>query len=272
VALLLALVSALLFLAAGCSSVQRVVLSEDGPGHASVALLSGTPVPEAAPDPALAAMSPFQAEVSLRRLVVRPSTWLSIVRGEPQPFLSPEQVRWAAGALSRHLPGLRPDQRLELRFQDRFKGYEVQVQVYREGVWLVYRFLKLAADPTAPPDPTRTLPLNYVALEPQPGQALESDPFAFVLKDPLRKALLAVAEHESEKLALIRDAFRAGTLDVREARELELLARQRPELSLAVWRLFLDKRATLEKARTQGLLDEPAYNVQRRALRSDLEP
>jgi hypothetical protein len=263
-----------LALLAGCA-MQRQVLSSDVHQHLEVALLSGAPVAEPPADPAFARMTPRQVEESLRRLVVRPAGFTTLSLGEPAPFLSEEQLRWARDAVATLLPTQRPDQRVQLRFLDRFSHYDVEVEIFGEGRNLVYHFTRLSVPPKALSDPMQPFDqhLHYVTLQPQPGQVYAEDGYTFYLRDPVF-ALAAAAAAPPQLSALA--AFEQGAAQ-RKLPEAELPpARERlaahPQTSLEAVRTYLDRLQLVLNAQQQGLFSAQEAAQRKARLLDELAP
>jgi hypothetical protein len=262
-------------LAGACSSLERQVLSVDEGQSRSVVLLSGTPPPETPPLAGLKAITPAQVEGSLRRLVVEVSSWAQFLRGDPQPFLSGEQVAWARDRIAAHLPQLRPDQRLQLSFQDRFKGYAVEMEVYAEGENIVYRFPKLAAREPALVNPRERKvprPPNFVTLVAQPGQRVGYDLHAHYLWDVAIEGKGGGLQARLAKLALVKQGLDGKTLDEEEATTLETAIKERPYLTEELLQDYLEKRRTLNTARNQALLSDAEWESRRQRLLKELAP
>lgn len=260
-----ALLLALLALGACSLLVSRDVISEDPDAGRAVALLSNTDPPATPPAPEFTRLTPLEAEASLQRVIVKPSTWISFVREEPQPLFAEEQLTWAAAAIAAHVPGLQPEQRLQLRFLDRFKGYPTEVDVHAEGNDLVYRFTKLAKQPADVGDPLRPVLARFAKLVPQTGQSLEDDGQVATLSDPVFGR--ATVDHLARNLALLDAAVEDSTLtaeDVAPARA-ALTARPAAATPDAV-QTYLEKLATLVRAEKQGLLSASETQARRERL------
>ena len=266
----LLLLLGLSLLAAGCSMPRYDVLEKEGSAR-SVVLISGLRH-VSPPDPALIAqLSPMQLEQSLRRLVVRVSTWVSFILGDPQPLLSGEQIQWVLGVLHPRLLQLQPDQRLELNFKDRFKGLQIQMQVYPDGSELVFRFLQLVSDPPEPGMLTRgEMPVHRAQLFPQAGQKLTYDEKAVSLHEPLAAAQLESAAELQSKMGLLDSALKNSVALPEEEKTLRALIQDHPNVSIAAWKLYWDKRATLATARSQGLFSTAEYEQRKQSLLKEL--
>jgi hypothetical protein len=256
-------------LLAGCSQ-SREVLSSNAQEHRTVAIVSGREPTQPPADPAFRELSPLQLEASLRGLVVRPAHYFALNLGDPAPFLSPDQVTWARDALSTLLPKLRPDQRVELSFLDRFNHYDVVVDVYGEGRELVYRFSKLSAPEEAPTMTSAgAKPESYARLVPQPGQSYRFDTRAYYLKD----AVLghdAQARMLADKRAALEREGKERQLPADELQPARAVLEAHPELSLQSLRLYLDKLQLVLKAQQQGLFSADEAAQRKRKLLEEL--
>jgi hypothetical protein len=270
-ALLLAL---LLPLLVACAA-QRDVISEDAEAHREVAILTGVKAPATPADPRFAQLTVLQAEGSLRRLIVKPSGVIAFSRGDPKPFLTPEDVLWARDAVASALPKLGPQQRLQLRFRDRFNQFNVEVELYGEGSELVYRFTKLAANPDPTPmNETRGKPLNYVELVAQPGQRYDYDVYAYYLRDGLFNQ--PEGAPSAEALTAMQDELRArvsaGKLSNEDVAPVEGLLRTQAPITLDTLKLYLDKLETVLSAQRQGLFSADEAAARRQKLLDELRP
>ncbi len=267
------LASLLIAASIAACAIDRQVISVDEQKKRQVAILTGTPPSEQPASAGFGNLTPLQAESSLRRLTVEVSTWISFVRGEPQPFLTPDQIQWARAEMATHLPRIRPDQRLQLSFKDQFHHLDVEAEIYADGGYLVYRFTKLASPDLsgAPPrDIVMQRPPNFVALVEQAGQIHDYDRYAIILKDPVFVYAASGEQTVQEQLAVIQAALQAGTIGRDEADALQALVRDRPDTTAAALWLYMEKRETLNKARDQGLFSEAEFQERRETLRSEL--
>lgn len=254
----------------GCTFVHRNVVSTDETSGREVAVLSGTEPPDPPPVAEIAQLSPLEAEASLRRLIVRPSTWASFMRGDPEPFLSPEQLTWARGAVAPEIPRLKPDQRLQLRFRDRFHHYETEVEIYPQGRTLVYRFTKLADQPEElrRDNPAVTAP-HYVEFAAQPGQNVDIDGGVVTLQD----AVVGRAEREAPlaaNVALLDEAVKAGRLSAEDAAPARTLLEANPRVGSDALKLYLEKLATVIKAENQGIFSAEEAKARKEKLLDEL--
>ena len=266
------LASLLIAASIAACAIDHQVISVDEQKKRQVAILTGTPPPEQPAGAGFGNLTPLQAESSLRRLMVEVSTWISFVRGEPQPFLTPDQIQWARAEMVTHLPRIRPDQRLQLSFKDQFHHLDVEAEIYADGGYLVYRFTKLAS-PDLSGAPTRDIvmerPPNFVELVEQAGQIHDYDRYAIILKDPVF-VYGASGEQGLQRLAIIQSALQAGTIGREEADALLALIEDPPKTTAEALRLYVEKRETLNKAREQGLFSEAEFQERLETLRGEL--
>lgn len=260
----------ILAIGAGGCSLQKEKLDERGENQ-EVYKLTGLAQPEAARDPLFDALSPLQVESSLRRVIVRPSDWMSIIKKDPAPFFSTDQRTWIKNILIEQMPTLQPNQQLEFVFRDQFKDFLVELRMYPDGEFLVYRFLALAANPSRARKFGDPKPLNYAEIKPLSGQIYSDARNAWVLKDPIRLDVLASSKIMDQKLALARKAFKQSVIKDAELKEMENTIRDKPEISLDVWRVFWEKRTTLYNARNQGLFTEEEFQDRHRKLMGELK-
>jgi hypothetical protein len=269
-AALVAVLTAVLATVLTACAAQRDVLSEDRAHGREVALLTGTALPEPPADPRFRELTALQAEESLARLIVRPSKVVSFVRGDPQPFLSPEQQAWARDALATVLPRLKPDQRLQLRFLDRFQGFQVEAEVYAEGPALVYRFTRLAAQPEDPARGTSLFkPVAFVQLVERPGQTVSSDDYAYVLRDAVF-GTVARGLSESEQLAELERAAAARGIAHGELEAARAALQGRPDITLEAIGSYVDKLGLVLRSREQGLFTDAEAAERKQRLLHEL--
>lgn len=254
-------------LLAGCV-VEREVLSVDEAQHREVALLVGTPAPDEPPAPAFAAFTRDQAAASLGRVIVRPSTWITFIREDPEPLLSPEQIAWAAGPVAEHVPRLKPDERVQLRFRDRFHNYRVEVEVYPEGRFLVYRFTRLADQPERVAEQPNVNKVRYARLEPQPGQIEDSERDVEILRDPIFTESGASAPL-ARRQALLDAAAGRGVSAETLAPARALLAAH-PDLPLEALRSYVEKLEVVLEGRAKGLFSPEEAAARQQALLDEL--
>jgi hypothetical protein len=265
---------ALALLLAGCA-MQREVLSSDEQEHRAVALLSRAPEAEPPPDPAFTRISPQQVQTSLERLIVRPSGVITFSKGPPAPFLSAEQLRWAGNAVATLLPKLRPDQRVQLTFLDRFSHYDVEVEIFGEGRNLVYHFTRLSVPPKELSDPMNPYDqhLHYVTLEPQRGQVYAEDGYTFYLRDPVfaTAAEAAPAPRVPALLVFEQDAAQRKLPSAELAPARERLA-VHPETSAEAVHAYLERLQLVLNAQQQGLFTAQEAAQRKARLLDELAP
>jgi hypothetical protein len=261
-------------LLAACTLQHREVIAADPKAKQEVAILTGAPQVDPPADPGFAQLTPLQAEASLQRLIVRPATWSTLVHDPATPLLSPDQMRWVRDQIVAQLPRLKADQRLQLRFRDRFHGYNVEVELFGQGTDLVYRFTQLSAmdpypDATLGERPTR--PLAWVALDAQPGQRVDTDAKAYLLYDPLL-ATNAQGQTVAELAAELESAVKDGKVPEAELADVRALLQGRPTFTVESLRIYLGKLSTLVRARDQGLLNEQEAAQRKAQLLQELAP
>ncbi len=263
-----------LVLLAGCA-FQREVISTEGSPPRTVALLTGTAEPEEPPAAGFATLSRLEAETSLRRIRVKVANVVAFLTSDDaDPLLSPAQVRWASAVLARHLPTLRPDQRLELSFRDRFHGLLVEAQVYPDGPHLIYRFTKLASPDRSSEtarDIKTELPPAFVELTEQPGQIADYDRTAYILQDPLF-AVDASGVAIQDKLAVLYGARDAGDITAADAEAAEAVVRAHATVGVEALRLYVGKVKTLNNAREQGLFSAAEVAERKQGVLAELQP
>jgi len=266
------LLCVLMLVLTGCSTHEQV-LSSDPDTKQAVAILSDQTPPQPPADPAFAHITPLQVEASLRGLIVRPGGVMAFMLGDPQPFLSPEEVAWARDAIAPLLPKLRPDQRLQLSFLERFNHYPVVVQIYGQGKNLVYRFTKLSAKPPSPSELTGGLnkPLNYVTLDVQPGQSYSYDRAAYYLRD----AILGnpeQAHNMTDTLAALEQGAKQRSIPYDELEPAKVIIHAHPDITPQTVQLYLDKLQLVERALAQGLFSPQEAAQRKQMLLNELRP
>ncbi len=241
------------------------------PPGTKVVKLTGVRFAETPPDPRTAAMPAVELEASLRRIVVRYSSLAGFDKTEPQPLLSELQISELSQILAAELPKMTEKQRLHVTFTDRHlrSGYDVEMDIYREGVFIVYRFTSLATY-----NNQNLLPGEYPHamgyLQAQPGQVvLNRDTLAWV-KDPLVADVREARAAADSKKALLAEAEKNELVSKDEAKRLDPLT-DRSSPSLDVWKSYWEKRRTLRKAFEQNLMDRAAYDAQVAKLNAELE-
>lgn len=264
----LGLAAALLL--AGCSS-HRQVVSQDRAQKREVAVLSDQTPAKPPPSLAFAHLTALQVEASLRHVIVRPSKFVARYHGDPKPLFSPAQVTWARDAILAHLPGLRPDQRLQLSFRDRFNDFAVVVQLYGQGANLAYRFTELALEPPRPAmSSDSTIRLSWAKLTAQPGQQLHSEGDVHTLFDPIFSG--PQARGQAVILDVLRREAKARHLPDDEVRPAADLLRQHPEISPETLRLYLDRLQLVDESEQQGLFTPQEAAARRQRLLRQLTP
>lgn len=265
---MLGLAAALLL--AGCSA-NRTVLSNDQLKKREVAVLSGEKPAQPPPSSAFQHLTPLQVEASLRHVTVRPASFIARNLGEPEPLLNPEQVAWARAAVLAHLPQLRPDQRLELRFRDRFNHYPVVVELYGSGTELVYRFTELAL---APKDPIMTSDLSqrlsWAKLVGLPGQKVREDGDVSYLRDPI-----FAGPRPGQQIDILSELRKQGKLRHLSDDELASIGKvlqQHPEVTPATLNLYLDKLQLVDKGEAEGLFTTDEAAARRKLLLQQFTP
>lgn len=266
-----ALVAALVLFGAGCSTLTRSEPVPGAPPGTKIVKLTGFKFAETPPDPRTAATPAPELEASLRRIVVRYSGLGGFAKSDPQPLLSELQISELAQILAAQLPTMTVQQRLHITFADRHfgSGYDVEMDVYREGIFLVSRFTSLATYNSQNLLPGET-PHALGYLQAQPGQEVANrDTLAWV-KDPLVADVREARAAADMKKALLEEAKDKEFVSKDEAKRLEPLT-ERPTPSVDVWKAYWDKRRTLKKAFEQNLMDRAAYDTQVAKLNADLE-
>lgn len=259
-------------LALGGCSVQRDVLQGTRDNQGKAVLLTGTPEYKASPSPKFKRLSEGQVERSLRRITVRVSKFISFNRGDPTPFHTDAQIDWAKSVMVRRIPNLKPDQRLQLNYQDQFHKFLVEVEIWAEGNNLVYYFTKLAAkDETPTQEEVGQRPANWVTLVEQPGQSVSFDDQAYILKDQLFSSGPIAVLKRTEKLDAVQDALAKENIDTMESRRLSRLVDSAPRISLLDFQTYLDKRETLKKAFSQNLLSREEFETRRDRLKKNMD-
>jgi len=259
---------AALLLAAGCATVSREPLHQT-PGGATIWRVSGL-----RPRPAASApvhLTAADLEASLRRIIVRRHGMFSFLKQAPAPLLTPEQARDFAAALLPELPKLSPAQRLRVRFKDANASATSVMDVFPEPPHLVYEFEWLMVNAEALPIPGSEI-RNGADIAPQPGQTVSQKFSLVTLKDPAIVPVLDEATALKAKVDMIQAAKAEQAFDAAEAERLAKLAQGSPKATLEAWRVYLEKRRTLAKARAQGLLDDAALAAQLAKLEAEFNP
>lgn len=259
----------LLVLAAGCSP-QRTVVMEDAAAQRRVTLLTGTEPPETPPAPGFATLPALELEVSLGRIIIRPGTWNRYALGDPASLLGPDGLRWARDAVAPLLAKLKPDQRVELHFRDRFKGYPVTVQIYPEGQELVYFFTELMPEPYQDfRGVTGDLKPTFGEVQVQPGQEYTSNDAGYTLRDRVfgRDASDVQLAQKLDDVRRAQDLKRATNAQLDPVRD---LLHKHPAISREALARYLDRLELLNKARAQGLFSEAEAAQRERTLLQEL--
>jgi len=241
------------------------------PGGARVQRVTSVKAAQTPPDPRTAGLKQSDLESSLRRIVVQ---YRGVTRwnlSEARPLLSERQIAEFAALLAAELPRLREDQRLRFRFDDREKGrgFPVDMDVYRDGGYLVYRFDALATDRAETQMPGDVPRFNAVLVA-QPGQDIANTVTLAWVKDPVLASIGEGAAAWQGKHALLEAAGKDDLVDKREMERLESLI-QGATPSLDAWKTYWEKRRTLKKAFDQNLIDRAAYQAQIDRLTGELE-
>jgi hypothetical protein len=241
------------------------------PGGTRVQRVTGFKPAGTPPDPRTANLTRSDLEGSLRHIVVRYTGVTRWNLSDPRPLLSEGQITAFAAVLAAELPRLRENQHLKFQFDDREngKGFLVDMDVYREGGFLVYRFDSLATDTSASLMPGDVPRFNAVLVA-QPGQEVANLVSRATVKDPLLAGAREGAVERQDKRALLDAAIAENLVEKRETARLETLV-QGSTPSLDAWKTYWDKRRTLKKALDQNLLDRAAYQAQIDRLTAELE-
>lgn len=262
-----------LAMALGGCLIKEQEISIDPDKKRQVSLLSGVEEPDKPASPQFKQLTLAQVSGSLTRLTVEVAEVISFVRGDPTPFLTPDQVGWAAAAIHTHVPKLKPDQRLRLEFEDQHNKLTVEVQLWGEGNELVYYFTKLSSRKEeggfGPGESMR--PTNFVTLVERPGQNLDYDANAFILKDRLFTDTGTQIADRRAKLDLItRMVEKKIVRDEEEARDLSTLVDKNPGLQLQTLQTYFEKLETLSTAYKQNLFTKEEFETRRKTLRATL--
>ena len=255
---------------AGCAglSPQREVLMQQ-PDGLLVERVTGLRAPDA--PPVSAELTAANLEESLRRIMVEYHMTTSFVRTDPMPLLTQRQTETFAAILARELPAMRPNQRIRFSFKDARKGNPNEMDVYRDGPYLVYDFALFVANPKLAMNPNEP-PFSEASVVELPSQKVWAAYPRAIYRDPVAGTAEAKAVQRADKLALVAAAHAEGVIGPEEADRLRQLVEQHPEIQLGTWRRYWDKRGTLSKAHDLGLVDDPAYRAQRERLERELVP
>ena len=255
---------------AGCSGQGRNSNEQRANYHRAVTL-NGTRETKPAPSPKFKQLSLGEVGRSLRRITVRVSKFISFNLGDPTPFHTEAQIDWAKKVIAERLPHLKPDQRLQLHYQDQFHKYAVEVEIWAEGNQLVYYFTKLAAKDD---DPNRDIseerPQSWVTLVEQPGQSVSYDDRADILKDQLFGAGDMPVGAREEKQDAIQKALASQIIDAEESRKLSRLVETAPRITLADFKTYLDKRETLKQSLLKNIITREEFETLRDRLKKSM--
>lgn len=262
--------AAWLLTTAGCASfsLQREMLVQQ-PDGLLVERVTGAFTPGAPPPP-----GDLPVEVildSLRRITVRYHRVISLLTTDPEPLLSESQAQGFSEILQRELPRLSPQQRVRFHFRDIKKNNLNEMDVYRDGNYLVYDFANLVANPDLATD-VGGIPRTDATAYELPGQIVRSSFPKAIFKDSVVGDQNPKQLRANQVLTMIGAARAQGTLAEEEVARLRTLIEQRPEITLESLRAYLDKRGTLNKAHAQGLMDDLAYRTQLERLERELVP
>ncbi len=247
----LALLGALALLAAASCLVTSEPLGRLG-GGVAVYRLSGMPAPSEPPSPAFESLTVADYQNALRRVVVTYDTWTSLLQSEPVPLFSESMIAAVAPLLAREIPGLTPDQRVELRFKGVRRGQSVQVQVHGEGAFFVFEFLALSKDFSQLSSDNLEIP-NQANLVPQVGQTVEDAREPVVLREPVRPQAAISAQARRRVGDMIEAARRNGEISGEAAASLAEILAELPRVEIPPFEEHFQKRKTLAKALKLGL-------------------
>ncbi len=240
-------------------------------GNTKITRYTGFAFAETPADPSTANLPLSEYEASLRRITVRYNKFTAAIKTDPMPLLSERQVSDYAAVLAAEIPKLTAKQRLNFVFTDRYngRGYTVDMDVYREGIFLVYRFKALSTD-LSQNLLFGEFPTFLAHLEAQPGQqVLNRDQLAWV-KDPLIADVREAASIVQAKQALLDEARKDNLVMRDEVKRLEAVI-SRPLPSVDAWKAYWERRRTLQKAYDQNLMDKPAFQAQVDKLNAEIE-
>jgi hypothetical protein len=175
--ILLALVGSAL---AACAS-ERVLLEQRA--GIEVTLRPERYPPRPPPGADFANLQDVQIERSLRRVVIRHSTFFLFVYSNPVPLFTDEQLAALREVLARELPRLPLERRLGFAFIDGHRRNEVDLEIYPEGNYLVYDFRALLRRPESRLGRLGQ-PVNEAILFPQRDQIVKTGRFP-LLRDPI---------------------------------------------------------------------------------------
>jgi hypothetical protein len=245
----------------GCTWTRSEPVASPVP-DTKITRFSGYRYGEEASDPRTAAPSALDVEDSLRKIRVSYRGLTAFSRSDAEPLLTERQILGFSLVLASELPKLKDTQRLVFQFDDKRlgRGYAVEMEVFREGASLVYRFPVLVMNRQQTVFLGEPPPFQ-ARLEPSSGIEVVNQATVSWMKYPLLVERRVSAEAEAQKREALQVAKDEGLFETGELPRLEKLA-ARAEVSLEVWKSYLDKRRTLVKARSQDLLDAAAYQAQ----------
>jgi hypothetical protein len=195
---------------------------------------------------------------------------ISFSKTDPMPLLTDDQAGVFASVLATELPTLSPNQRIRFSFPDARKRNLNQLDVYLDGAYIVFYFNVLVGNPRLAMnagDP----PFSEADIFELPGQKVDyALPSAVILRDPITGTREASEADVAGALALIQQHRASGLVTDEEAARLRAFVAQHPQVRDQAWRLYWEKRATLKKAREQGIIDEAAYNTQLAKIEGEL--
>ena len=262
--------AAIIPLIAACSSIETKPVA-DAPAGFKIEIVTGLRTAKTPPDPRTASLSTIETTASLRRIMVRYIKYSAAFKTDAQTLLSDSQIDALGVVLAREVPLLKENQRLRISFDDRYfgKGYLDQMDVYREGTFLVYWFNSLATNFSTPNIGGEGKYFLGVLQKAAPGQEIEStDAFAY-LKDPVLNEERDAAAAFDDKKKLLDQAAKDGVVDPDEAKRIEgMIAKPAP--TAYAWSVYWDKRRTIKKALDQNLMDRASYQVQLDKLNAEL--
>ena len=245
---------------AACGGPQVELLNT--PDGTRMTLLSEQAPTPGGVDPSFRDLTPLAVEASLRRITVTHATWVSLVQSDPEPLLTVEQIKLLRKPLADALAAIRPDQRVLVRFKDRFKNLDVHVAVYADGTELVYAFSALSRDMERARASNESV--DQAKLVEQPGQALTRTSSAGTLREPIRAGDMARAEFSGRMRQRVEQAYERKALSIDEREQLLAIATAQRAPGEEAWNLFWERWELLQKAHTQELVDDTAF-AQRKA-------
>ena len=252
---------------AGCITGSDTIVRLDD--VTKVSRLSNTEARESEPIALLKEFTLQDYEIALRRVVITHSTWIGTAESDPKPLFTDAQVRVFTRILKKYLPGLGPEERLLFRFQEPHKDLDVLAEVYGDGEYMVFDFRALSRDIGAPA--ARHMDVyNRASIVRQSGQLVQETTERTILKEPIRRDVLAIARLRQKKLDLLDSARRDDVIQEDEAGRLRQIVETEDGLSVEQFKLFMEKRSTLEKALQQGLFNQQEYSTRKERLTEEL--